>query len=139
MVEANISLEQLLSQPLEPQRHGGCGSGGTGKAGGSQCGNGLEKIYPTTAIRFGFMRYIGEFSHASDMKFTCGAKVVIQPRRGIEMGEQVSLTCNGCDKSVTRDQMKEWVSSCGEDSYIFDAGRILREATAPDPAHTARA
>jgi len=138
MVEANISLEQFMAEPPEPQRHGGCGSCGTGKAGGSQCGNGLEKIYPTTAVRFGFMRYIGEFTHAPDMKFTCGARVVIQTRRGIELGEQVSLTCNGCDKSVTRDQMKEWVSSCGEDSYIFDAGRILREATAADLAEYAR-
>src|SRR3990172_1521197 len=137
MVEANISLEQFMAEPPEPQRHGGCGSCGTGKAGGSQCGNGLEKIYPTTAIRFGFMRYIGEFTHAPDMKFTCGAKVVIQTRRGIEMGEQVSLTCNGCDKSVTRDQMREWVDSCGEDSYIFDTGRILREATAADLAEYA--
>src|SRR3989304_1349857 len=138
MGHANISLEQFMPQPPEPQKHGGCGSCGTGKAGGSQCGNGLEKIYPTTAVRFGFMRYIGEFTHAADMKFTCGAKVIIQTRRGIEMGEQVSLTCNGCDKSVTRDQMKEWVSSCGEDSYIFDAGRILREATAADLAEYAR-
>ena len=138
MVEANISLEEFMSQPPEPQKHGGCGSCGTGKAGGSQCGNGLEKIYPTTAVRFGFMRFIGEFTHTPDMKFTCGAKVVIQTRRGIEMGEQVSLTCNGCDKSVTRDQMKEWVHSCGEDSYAFDAGRILREATAADLAEYAR-
>ncbi len=138
MVEANFSLEQFMAEPPEPQRHGGCGSCGTGKAGASQCGNGLEKIYPTTAVRFGFMRYIGEFAHAPDMKFTCGAKVVIQTRRGIEMGEQVSLTCNGCDKSVTRDQMKEWVRSCGEDSYVFDAGRILREATASDLAEYAR-
>ena len=138
MVEANISLEQFMAEPPEPQSHGGCGSCGTGKADGAKCGNGLEKIYPTTAIRFGFMRYIGEFTHAPDLKFTCGAKVVIQTRRGIEMGEQVSLTCNGCDKSVTRDQMKEWVSSCGEDSYIFDAGRILREATGADLAEYSR-
>ena len=44
MVEGNISLEQLLAEPPEPQKHGGCGSCGTGKAGGSKCGNGLEKI-----------------------------------------------------------------------------------------------
>jgi len=138
MVEAGISLEEFMAQPPEPQRHGGCGSCGTGKAGASQCGNGLEKIYPTTAVRFGFMRYIGEFTHTADMKFTCGAKVVVQTRRGIEMGEQVSLTCNGCDKSVTREQMKEWVRSCGEDSFIFDAGRILREATSADLAENAR-
>jgi len=87
-----------------------------------RCGNGLEKIYPTTAIRYGFLRFIGEFSHPADMKFTCGASVVIQTKRGIEIGRQVSLTCDGCDKSVTRDQMRDWVQICGEDSYLFDAG-----------------
>jgi len=140
MVEQIINLESLFSQPQEPPAHGGCGSCGTGKAlaGMTRCGNGLEKIYPTTAVRFGYMRYIGEFTHSPDMKFTCGAKVVIQTKRGIEMGEQVSLTCTGCEKSVTRDQMRQWVESCGQDSYIFDAGRILREATAADLAEYAR-
>lgn len=139
MVESvsSITLEQLLDQPDEPVKHGGCGSCGSGKT-GARCGNGLEKIYPTTAVRFGYMRYIGEFSHAPDMLFTCGAKVVIQTRRGLEIGEQVSLTCGGCDKSVSRDQMKQWVDSCGEDSYVFDAGRILREATAADLGEYAR-
>ncbi|MEK6798659.1 MAG: regulatory iron-sulfur-containing complex subunit RicT [Planctomycetota bacterium] len=139
MVETNISLEELFAQPPEKPQHGGCGSCGSGSAadGLSRCGNGLEKIYPTTAVRFGYLRYIGEFTHAPDMRFTCGAQVVIQTKRGIEIGAQVSLTCGGCDKSVTRDQMKNWVESCGEDSYMFDAGRILREATAADLAEYA--
>lgn len=135
MVQSAIQLDQIMPEP--PGRsHGGCGSCGSGKS-GERCGNGLEKIYPTTAVRFGYMRYIGEFSHAPDMKFTCGAKVIIQTRRGIEIGEQVSLTCGGCDKSVTRDQMKSWVDACGEDAFLFDAGRILREATAADLAEYA--
>jgi cell fate regulator YaaT (PSP1 superfamily) len=134
--QSTISLDQIFAQPPEPKGHGGCGSCGSGDA-ASKCGNGLEKIYPTTAVRFGYLRYIGEFSHAHDMKFTCGAKVVIQTRRGIEIGEQVSLTCGGCDKSVSRDQMKDWVDTCGRDSFVFDAGRILREATASDLAELA--
>ncbi|MBI1825358.1 MAG: hypothetical protein HY287_13620 [Planctomycetes bacterium] len=139
MVESiPLTLEQFYEQPPDPVKHGGCGSCGTGKNAGERCGNGLEKIYPTTAVRFGYMRYIGEFTHAPDLLFTCGAKVVIQTRRGIEVGEQVSLTCGGCDKSVTRDQMKQWVDACGEDAYSFDAGRILREATAADLAENAR-
>ena len=139
MVESTISLDQFSIDPPGEKSHGGCGSCGSGKAadGLARCGNGLEKIYPSTAVRMGFMRYIGEFSHAPDMKFTCGAKVVIQTRLGIEIGDQVSLTCNGCDKSVTRDQMKQWVAGSGEDTYIFDAGRILREATAADLAEYA--
>jgi cell fate regulator YaaT (PSP1 superfamily) len=139
MVEARINLEELFAKPPEPPLHGGCAGCGTGKLLGetTQCGNGLEKIYPTTAVRFGYMRYIGEFSHPADMRFTCGAKVVIQTKRGIEMGEQVSLTCTGCSKSVTRDQMRAWVENCGQDSYIFEAGRILREATGADLAEYA--
>ncbi len=139
MVESAINLEQLLSEPLVQNPHGGCGSCGTGKAaaGATRCGNGLEKIYPSTAVRLGYMRYVGEFSHSPDMKFTCGARVVIQTQRGIEIGEQVSLTCTGCDKAVTRDQMKAWVKSSGDDTFIFNAGRILREATAADLAEYA--
>jgi len=133
-------LEAFASTPGGAKAHGGCGSCGAGKAEGegARCGNGLEKVYPTTAIRFGYMRRIGEFSHAADMKFTCGCKTVISTRRGIEIGEQVSLSCGGCDKSVTRDQMKQWVRACGDDAYLFDAGRILREATAGDLAEYAR-
>ncbi len=137
MVEPSISLDQLLDNPGASR--GGCGSCGSGSAveGLARCGNGLEKIYPTTAVRFGFLRYIGEFSHPPEMKFACGASVVIQTKRGIEIGEQVSQTCHGCDKSVTRDQMRAWVDTCGEDSFIFEAGRILREATATDLAEYA--
>lgn len=139
MVESTVNLEKYYLEPPEPTPHSGCGSCGSGKSGGGdRCGNGLEKIYPTTAVRFGYMRHIGEFKHPQDMKFTCGAKVIIQTRRGIEIGDQVSLTCNGCDKSVTRDQMKQWVDTCGHDSFAFDAGRILREATAADLAEYAR-
>lgn len=135
MVEGTFNLELFDDDPVE-KAHGGCASCGIGQAlaDSTKCGNGLEKIYPTTAVRFGYLRFIGEFSHAPDLKFTCGAKVIIQTRRGIEMGEQVSLSCSGCSKSVTRDQMKEWVQSCGEDSFLFEAGRILREVTATDLA-----
>jgi len=138
MLEEAIHLDVFDHHP-PGKSHGGCGSCGSGKAadGQARCGNGLEKIYPTTAVRFGYMRFIGEFTHAPDMKFTCGAKMIIQTQRGIEMGEQVSLTCGGCDKSVTREQMKGWVESSGEDTYMFNAGRILREATAADLAEFA--
>ena len=134
-----INLEQLLTEDPDQSSHSGCGSCGSGAAiaGQSRCGNGLEKIYSSTAVRMGFMRFIGEFSHSPELKFTCGARVVVQTQRGIEIGEQVSLTCNGCDKSVTREQMKAWVRSCGEDTFTFNAGRILREATAADLAEYA--
>lgn len=107
---------------------GGCCSSESGE----RCGNGLEKHYPTTAIRFGVMHQIGEFSHSPQMKFTCGAKVVIQSQRGIEIGEQVSLTCTGCSKSVSRAQMMKYVKSSGPDYLQLRSGRILREATPDD-------
>jgi len=140
MVSPTINLDQFDHPSAGTKPHGGCANCGTGIALAEQiqCGNGLEKVYPTTAVRFGYMRYIGEFTHNPDLRFTCGAKVVIQTKRGLEIGEQVSLTCNGCEKAVNREQMKEWVSRCGEDSFIFDAGRILREATAADLAEYAR-
>ena len=97
-----------------------------------RCGNGLEKIYPTTAVRFGAMRHIGEFSYPPDMKFTCGAKVVIATDRGIELGEQVSLTCFGCEKAVTREQMRAYAEASGGDAYQLKKGRILREANEAD-------
>ena len=140
MVETAINLDQFTDAVAESRLHAGCSNCGLGSATGERtaCGNGLERIYRTTAVRFGYMRYIGEFSHTPEMRFTCGAKVVIQTKRGIEIGEQVSLTCGGCDKAITRDQMKEWVASSGEDTYMFDAGRILREATAADLAEFVR-
>ena len=140
MVDFTVRLEQFDTEPPGGRSHGGCSNCGSGSAaqGGARCGNGLEKIYPTTAVRFGYMRYIGEFRHSEGLKFTCGAKVIIQTQRGIEIGEQVSLTCGGCDKSVTRDQMRDWVASSGADTYMFDAGRILREGTAADLAEYAR-
>ncbi|MCH7992806.1 MAG: hypothetical protein IIB57_00020 [Planctomycetes bacterium] len=136
MVQLILNLDDKVFQSEAPEHSSGCASCGSGKARseGSACGNGLEKIYPTTAVRFGYMRYIGEFSHPAGMKFTCGARVVVQTKRGVEIGEQVSLTCSGCSKSVTRDRVKAWVQTCGRDSFIFDGGRILREATSADLA-----
>lgn len=109
---------------------GGCGSCGT--EGGGSCGSGLEKVYPTTAVRYGAMNYIGEFSYKPGMTFSCGGKVIVQTDRGIELGQQVSLFCNGCTKQVTRDQIKTYIDNSGAEFYRLNSGRILREATADD-------
>lgn len=105
---------------------GGCASAR------DRCGNGLEKIYPVTAVRYGKMGYIGEFTHDPDLAFTCGGKVIIQTERGIEIGEQVSFTCHGCSKSVSREALRSYVKASGSDCYRFNNGRILREATSSD-------
>jgi cell fate regulator YaaT (PSP1 superfamily) len=78
------------------------------------------------------MRHIGEFSYPPNMKFTCGGKVVISTDRGIEIGEQVSLTCFGCDKSVSPEKMREYAQTSGGETYMLKRGRILREATEED-------
>ncbi|HUN79914.1 MAG TPA: PSP1 domain-containing protein, partial [Phycisphaerae bacterium] len=96
------------------------------------CGNGLEKVYPTCAVRYGYMSYIGEFRYAQGMLFGCGAKVVVQTERGIEIGQQVSLTCGGCDKSVKRTTMLDYVKNSGPDFLRPKSGRILRSATTQD-------
>jgi cell fate regulator YaaT (PSP1 superfamily) len=111
---------------------GGCGDSCGSGEGGSQCGNGLEKIYPTTVIRYGYMNYIGEFKRRNDGVFTCGAKVVVQTDRGIEMGTQVSMTCGGCSKSMDREQVRRYVEASGPDYLRLNAGRILREASTDD-------
>ncbi len=97
-----------------------------------KCGNGLEKIYPTCAVRYGYMRYIGEFKYAPGTLFNCGGKVVVQTVRGMELGEQVSLTCTGCEKSISRQQMLDYVKNSGPEFFQLKAGRILRVATQQD-------
>jgi cell fate regulator YaaT (PSP1 superfamily) len=97
-----------------------------------RCGEGMEKIYPTCAVRYGYMRYLGEFRYSPNVIFGCGAKVVIQSNRGIEIGEQVSLTCTGCDKSIKRQSMLDYVKNSGPDFYRLKSGRVLRLATEQD-------
>lgn len=106
--------------------------GGGGCDPNARCGNGLEKIYPTCAVRYGYMRFIGEFSYAPGVLFGCQNKVVIQTDRGTEIGEQVSLTCTGCEKSVNRDQMRAYAKNSGTDFFRLKNGRILRVATPSD-------
>ncbi|MFH0981005.1 MAG: regulatory iron-sulfur-containing complex subunit RicT [Planctomycetota bacterium] len=109
-------------------------NGGNGLNGHPEerCGNGLEKIHPTTAVRYGYMKNIGEFTHPPEMKFGCGLQVIIKTARGIEIGQQVSLTCSGCDKSVTREQIQTYIRNSGPEYYQLSNGRILREATPDD-------
>lgn len=127
-----VSLTMFHESPSESS--GGCGSCEAGGGDAPRCGNGLEEVYNSAAVRYGYMKHVGEFTYADGMKFTCGAKVVIQTSRGIESGELVSLSCTGCDKHLSRQQIKTYIENSGPDSYLLENGRILREATANDLA-----
>ncbi|RMF71675.1 MAG: hypothetical protein D6744_17625 [Planctomycetota bacterium] len=118
------ALPVVTTRPRsQDARGGGCGD---------QCGAGLEKIYPTMAVRHGAMNWIGEFEYKPGTVFKCGARVVIQTDRGIELGEQVSVSCGGCSHAVSREQIKRYVENSGPEFYRLRAGRILREATPQD-------
>jgi cell fate regulator YaaT (PSP1 superfamily) len=136
MVDLSLSLEDLMPSDPEEPVHGGCGRCGSGEL--SPSADGSEPTHLTTAVRFGYMKFIGEFTYARDVRFTNGARVVIQTQRGIELGDQVFLSCSRCDRAVTPEQTRAWVDASGEDAFIFGAGRILREATAADLAEYAR-
>lgn len=115
-----------MELPQVPSGHsGGCDPN-------RKCGNGLEKIYQTCAVRYGYMRNIGEFSYAPGVLFGCRSEVIIQTERGIELGEMVSLSCSGCDRSINRDQMRQYAKNCGNDFFRLKAGRIIRVATPAD-------
>ena len=122
------ALPVIKTRPKSAEdQGGGCGSGC-----GDSCGAGLEKIYPTIAVRHGAMNWIGEFEYKPGTVFSCGAHVVIQSDRGIELGNQVSVSCGGCAHSVSRDQIKRYIDNSGPEFFRLRAGRILREATPQD-------
>jgi cell fate regulator YaaT (PSP1 superfamily) len=78
------------------------------------------------------MNWIGEFRMPSKTDVACGAHVVVQTDRGIELGEQVRLTCPKCQPRVPAEQIKKYTSNAGSEFYRSRAGRILREASAQD-------
>lgn len=110
----------------------GCNPNGRGE-------NGSEKTVTTCAVRHGYMGYIGEFRYAPGVLTACGSKVVVQTNRGIEIGEQISLTCSGCENSINRQQMLDYVKNCEASEFLQPrAGRVLRQATPQDLQEEAR-
>ena len=85
-----------------------------------------------SGVRYGVMNWIGEFKHPANLKSGCGAKVVIQSDRGIELGQIVPLTAHDCPVAIPREQIKAYVDASGPDFYRLRAGRILREASTQD-------
>lgn len=89
----------------------------------------------TLVVRFGVMKLVGEYPYDGDAKPGCGSKIVVRTHRGTEMGEMLTSTCPnaGCSKSVTRQEMLEYIDNSGGKDYpFFTEGRALRVATIDD-------
>ncbi len=96
-----------------------------------------ERLKPPTSIvvRFGAMKMVGEFPYTGDAKPGCGSKIVVRTHRGVELGEMLTSTCPnaGCSKSVTRNEMLEYIENSGGRDYpFFTDGAVLRIATIED-------
>jgi cell fate regulator YaaT (PSP1 superfamily) len=98
-------------------------------------------IPKTLVVRYGLMRLVGEFPYDGEAKPGCGSKIVIRSPRGTELGEMLTSTCPnaGCSKSVTRQEMLEYIENSGGKDYpFFTEGRALRVATIEDMNEQAR-
>ena len=100
-----------------------------------------EEIYArlkppkTIVVRFGSMKLVGEYPYDGEAKPGCGSKLVARTHRGTEIVEMLTTTCEnaGCAKSVTRQEMLEYIENSGGNNYPFYTnGKILRIATVED-------
>lgn len=96
-----------------------------------------EKLTPpkTMVVRFGYLRLIGEYPYTGSVTPGCGSKIVVRTHRGTEIGEMLTSTCPnaGCSKSVTRQEMLEYIDNSGGKDYPFHTdGKALRVATIED-------
>ena len=100
-----------------------------------------EEIYarrkpPTSiVIRYGSMRLVAEFPYDGPAKPGCGSKLVVRTSRGMEIGEMLTTTCpnSGCGKSVSREQLLDYIDQSGGHQYPFRTdGKILRVASVED-------
>lgn len=89
---------------------------------------------PVRIVRYGAMGYVGEFSCKAGVTFHCGARVVVQTERGIELGEPIGAPSPGCgcDLTVPRLQYSTYVRNSGPEFGRPRAGRILRRANEQD-------
>ena len=86
----------------------------------------------TIVVKIGAMRTIAEFPYNGDAKPGCGSKLTARTHRGTELVEMLTTTCDnaGCSKSVTRQELLEYVDNSGGREFPFHTdGRILHVAT----------
>ena len=96
-----------------------------------------EKLKPpkTMVVRFGYLKLVGEYPYTGSITPGCGSKIVVRTHRGTEIGEMLTSTCPnaGCAKSVTRQEMLDYIENSGGKDYPFyTEGKALRVATIED-------
>ncbi|HUO10135.1 MAG TPA: regulatory iron-sulfur-containing complex subunit RicT [Phycisphaerae bacterium] len=95
----------------------------------------------TIVVRYGYLKEIGEFPSDLTSKVGCGSKLIIRTDRGTEIGEMLTTVCGngGCNKSITREKMLDYIEKSGGKDYPFsESGRVLRVATVQDLAEQAK-
>ena len=87
-----------------------------------------------TAIRYGKMGWVGEFSYPTSMRFRSSEQVVVQTDRGTELGRILDLTCQHSEVSeqVSAEQVREYVRNSGPEYLRLRRGRVLRVASSQD-------
>ncbi len=93
-----------------------------------------ERLQPpeTVVVRFGYLRLIGEYAYEGETTPGCGSKLVARTHRGTEIVEMLTTTCenSGCGKSITRQEMLDYIESSGGKDFPFrGSGKILHVAT----------
>lgn len=90
----------------------------------------------TVVVRYGYMKWIGEFPCRLEVKPGCGTKFVARTVRGTEIAEMLTSCSNGgCGHSLTRREMLEYIDKSGGKDYPFTTkGKVLRIASTEDLA-----
>ncbi len=86
----------------------------------------------TIVVRIGYLKQIGEYPYDGQAKPGCGSKLVARTHRGTEIVEMLTTTCTnaGCSKSVTRQEMLDYIDNSGGKDFAFHTeGKILHVAT----------
>ncbi|MGC9259709.1 MAG: regulatory iron-sulfur-containing complex subunit RicT [Phycisphaerae bacterium] len=103
----------------------------------------LEPLTPeppppkTMVVRYGYLKFIGEFESAVQEKVACGSRLVARTSRGVEIVEMLTTLCanGGCNKAITREQLLDYVKQSGGKDFPFtNSGLILRLAAPLDLA-----
>ena len=96
-----------------------------------------EALEPPKSIvvRYGYQKMVAELPYNGSAKPGCGSKLVVRTRRGTELAEMLTTTCenSGCSKSVSRKDMLTYIENSGGKDFPFtEQGKVLRVAEVAD-------